>query len=88
MIGVRVQAGPDPLFDIVETVAVAFGSVAEVVGIRRRGISENIKVIVSGSEVNRLSGELGIEGSPAVDLSQDDLPGGQQSPEQHGGRFG
>src|SRR5215471_12160023 len=63
------------------------GGVAEVVGIRRRGRREHDGT-ASGSEVNRVSYRLGAERLPAVDPAQDDLSGGKQSPEQHGGGVG
>jgi len=38
----------------------------------------------SGSEVNRLVGELVCQRLPSVDFAQGDLPSGEQRPEQHG----
>ena len=42
------------------------------------------KDIGSGSEVNRLVGELVCQRLPSVDLAHRDLPSGEQRPEQYG----
>jgi len=50
-------------------------------------VSDWVRILDSGSEINRLvSGGLG-EGLPPVDFSHDDVTNGEQCPEQHGGSF-
>src|ERR1700751_4776689 len=63
------------------------GAVANSVGICWRGLRLD-EDIGSGSEVNRVIGEVLAEGLPSIDASHDDLTGSEQGPEQHGSGLG
>ena len=63
------------------------GAVAKAVGNRGRRLRRD-DGIASGGEVNHALGRRLTEGLPPVDLAHADLAGGEQGPEQHGGRLG
>ena len=63
------------------------GAVANSVGICWRGLRLG-EDIGSGSEVNQVIGDVLTRSLPSIDASHDDLTGGEQGPEQHGGGLG